>query len=86
VQTLQKRCLPISYFKSVQRFTADAIAAALLEVQREGIAAIPHVDALICQEKYRERVCEIIGRQIFEPTGVCCVVGRIRYRHSTENE
>jgi hypothetical protein len=35
--------------KQLHRFTADAIAAALLEMQREGIAAIPHVDALICQ-------------------------------------
>jgi hypothetical protein len=72
--------------KQLHRFTADAIAAALLEMQREGIAAIPHVDALICQEKYRERVCEVIGKQIFEATGVCCVVGGIRYRHSTESE
>ena len=71
--------------KQLQRFTADAIAAALVEVQGKGIAAIPHVDALICQEKNRERVCEVIGKQIFEVTGVCCVVGEIRYRHSTEN-
>jgi hypothetical protein len=33
--------------KQLHRFTADAIAAALLEVQQKGIAAIPHVDALI---------------------------------------
>ena len=52
---------------------------ALLEVQREGIAAIPQVDALICQEKDRERVCEVIGRKIFEATGVYCTVGGIRY-------
>src|SRR4029453_1510324 len=64
----------------------DAIAAALLELQREGIAAIPHVDALICQEKNRERVCDVLGRQIFEATGVCCAVGGIRYSPLTENE
>jgi hypothetical protein len=58
----------------------------LLEAQREGIAAIPHVDALICQEKDRERVCEVIGRRIFEATGVCCVVGDIRYSPLNENE
>lgn len=72
--------------KQLHRFTADAIAGALLETQREGIAAIPHVDALICQEKYREQVCEIIGRQIFEVTGVCCTVGGIRYSPLTEDE
>jgi hypothetical protein len=72
--------------KQLQRFTADAIAAALAEAQRERIAAIPHVDALICQQKDRERVCEIIGRKIFEATGVCCAVGGIRYSPLTENE
>ena len=72
--------------KQLHRFTADAIAGALLEAQREGIAAIPHVDALICQLKDRERVCEAIGRKIFEATGVCCAVGGIRYSPLTENE
>jgi hypothetical protein len=65
--------------KQLHRFTADAIAAALLEVQRQGIAAIPHVDALICQQKDRQRVCEIVGKHILEVTGVCGVVGGIRY-------
>jgi len=72
--------------KQLHRFTADAIAAALLEVQRKGIAAIPHVDALICQEKDRQQVCEVIGKQIFHATGVCCTVGGIRYSPLTENE
>jgi hypothetical protein len=72
--------------KQLHCLTADAIAAALLEVQREGIAAIPHVDALICQEKHCDRVCEAIGRQIFEATGVCCAVGGIHYSPLTESE
>jgi len=72
--------------KQLHRFTADAIAAALLEVQAEDIAAIPHVDALICKQKDRERVCEVIGRKIFEATGVCCAVGGISYSPLTENE
>jgi|ERR1700736_623616 len=65
--------------KQLHRFTADAIAAALLEVQGQGIAAIPHVDSLICQQKGRKRVCEIVGKHIFEVTGVCGAVGGIRY-------
>ena len=72
--------------KQLHRFTADAVAAALLEVQREGIAAIPHVDALICQQKDREQVCEVTGRKIFEDTGVCCTVGGIRYSPLTDIE
>jgi hypothetical protein len=72
--------------KQLHRFTADAVAAALLEVQREGIAAIPHVDALICQQKNRARVCEAIGEQIFQATGVCCAVGGTRYSPLTEIE
>jgi len=72
--------------KQLHCFTADSIAAALLEMQAEGIASIPHVDALICQEKNRERVCEVIGRRIFDATGVCCVVGGIRYSPLTEDE
>ena len=57
-----------------------------LKCSGEGIAAIPHVDALICQQKDRERVCEVIGRQIFEATGVCCTVGGTRYSPLTEIE
>jgi hypothetical protein len=72
--------------KQLQRFTADAVASALLEVQREGIAAIPHVDALICQQKDREQVCEVTGRKIFEATGVCCTMGGTRYSPLTEIE
>jgi hypothetical protein len=72
--------------KQLHRFTADSVAAALLEVQREGIAAIPHVDALICQQKDRQRVCEALGSQIFLTTGVCAKVGGIRYSPLSEEE
>jgi hypothetical protein len=41
---------------------------------------------MICQQKDRERVCKVIGRKIFEATGVCCAVGGIRYSPLTENE
>jgi hypothetical protein len=58
----------------------------LLEVQGKGIAAIPHVDALICQEKAREQVCEVIGRQIFQATGVCCTVGGTRCSSFIESQ
>ena len=53
--------------KQLHRFTADAIAAALLEVQGEGIAAIPHVDGLICQQKDRERVARSLAEGFLRP-------------------
>src|SRR5439155_13037816 len=43
-------------------------------------------DALICQMKHRERVCDVISRQIFVVTGVRCRVGGIRYSPATEHE
>jgi hypothetical protein len=52
-------------YENPGRRTADAVAAALLEVQGQDISAIPHVDALICEQRYRKRVCEVLGKQIF---------------------
>lgn len=72
--------------KQLHRFIADAIEAALLELQRQGIAAIPLVDALICQQKNHAAVCEALGRQIFLAAGVCAKVGGIRYSPLTEEE
>jgi hypothetical protein len=60
--------------------------AALLELQQKVIAAIPQVDALICQHKDRAVVCEALGKQIFLATGVCSRVGGIRYSPLTQTE
>jgi hypothetical protein len=72
--------------KQLHRFTADAIEAALLEVQKAQITAIPNIDALICRHKDRKAVCESIGKQIFLATGACSKVGGIRYSPLTEIE
>jgi hypothetical protein len=72
--------------KQLQRFIADTIAAALLKVQQAGVAAIPLVDALICQQSDSDWICETIGKQVFQTTGVCCRVGGIRYSPLTEDE
>ncbi len=72
--------------KQLQRFMADAVAAALVKVQQKGIAAIPHVDALICRRKDHALVCEALGSQIFLTTGICANVGGIRYSPLTEIE
>jgi hypothetical protein len=72
--------------KQLHRFTADTVGAALLESQREGIAAIPHVNALICQERNRARACDTLGKKIFAATGVCSAVDGIRYTPLNELE
>ncbi|MGH8092689.1 MAG: hypothetical protein ACREIF_04380 [Chthoniobacterales bacterium] len=72
--------------KQLHRFTADAISEALVEVQQQGISAIPLVDTLICQQQHRQEVCRRIGNQIFLATGVCAKVGGIRYSPLTEEE
>jgi len=72
--------------KQLHRFMADTLAAALLEVQQKGIAAIPFVDALMCQQTNQAVVCEALGRQIFLAAGVCAKVGGIRYSPLTEEE
>jgi hypothetical protein len=66
--------------KQLQHYTAKAICDALLEIQGEGIPAIPDVDAIICQQRHREIVCEAIGRHVYEVSGgVCCKVDGVRY-------
>ena len=72
--------------KQLHRFTADAVEAALSELQRVKIPVIPHVDALICRAGDRKRVCEVLGRKVFDTTGVCAVVGSICYTPLTEVE
>jgi len=72
--------------KQPHRFTSDVVATASLEVQQEGIAAIPLVDALICQEKHASAVCETLGKHVFLRTGACATVGGVRYSPLIETE
>ena len=66
--------------KSLQHYTAKAINRALLEAQARGIAAIPDVDAIVCQQRHGKVVSRLIGREVHALTnGVCCKVNGIRY-------
>ena len=66
--------------KPLQHRTAKAINGALLQAQEMGIAAIPDVDAIICQAPHKELVCELIGQKVYDISrGVCSKVGGIRY-------
>jgi hypothetical protein len=72
--------------KQLHRFMSNSIEAGLLELQKKRIAAIPLVDALICQKQYHVAVCETLGRQILHAAGVCAKVGGIRYSPLTKEE
>jgi len=66
--------------RQLQAFTARAIAAALIEMQAEGLPAIPDVDSLIVRERDHAAACAAIGRGMFTETrGVRVTVGGVRY-------
>ena len=69
-----------SISRQLQHFTANAITAALLEMQAKGMPAIPDTDCLIVRERNRESACLAIGAAMHSETcGVCVTVGGIRY-------
>ena len=72
--------------KQLHRFLAEAIAAALVELQQKRIPTIPNVDTLFCQDKSHPVVCETVGKWIFLATGVCTRVDGIRYSPLTQEE
>jgi hypothetical protein len=62
--------------RQLQHFTANAVTAALLEMQAKGLPAIPDTDCLIVRERDREAACLVIGGAMFAETrGVCVTVG-----------
>ncbi len=66
--------------KQLQHFTANAVTAALLEMQAKGLPAIPDTDCLIVRERDREAACLAIGAAMHTETcGVCVTAGGIRY-------
>jgi hypothetical protein len=55
------------------------VERALKSLQAAGIPAIPQTDALLCREQDREEVCRVLGREVWGITGVCPLVGGIRF-------
>ena len=69
-----------SISRQLQHFTAVAITRALIEMQAEGLPAIPDTDCLIVRECDKAAACLAIGRSMFKETrGVCVTVGGVRY-------
>jgi DNA-binding MarR family transcriptional regulator len=66
--------------RQLQHFTAAAITAALIEMQAEGLPAIPDTDCLIVRERDHAAACAAIGQAMHNETaGVCVTVGGIHY-------
>lgn len=63
----------------LRNLTAQAINGALLQLQAQGIPAIPDTDSIICPSDKRDLVCRIIGEEVFRVTGVCCKVDQVRF-------
>jgi hypothetical protein len=69
--------------KQLQYFTANAISAALLDMQSQGLPAIPDTDCLIARVRDREAACLAIGKAMHSETrGVCVTVGGVRYSYT----
>lgn len=66
--------------RQLQHFTATAITAALLDMQAQGLPAVPDTDALIVRERDRDAACLSIGKAMHQETcGVCVKVGGVHY-------
>ena len=66
--------------KQLQHFTANAITAALQELQALGIPAIPDTDSLIVRKRDREAACAAIGKAMYDETrGVLVTVDGIKF-------
>lgn len=64
--------------KQLQRYTSNAINGALVELQKESIAAIPQTDAIITIACHADRVREVVGQHVHrESSGVRCKVNGI---------
>ncbi len=66
--------------KILRRLLSEVVNNALLDVQRQGIPAIPISDCLICRVSDKSFVAEVLGRHMFRMScGVSAKVGGIRY-------
>ena len=66
--------------KQLQHFTANAVSAALLDMQSQGLPAIPDTDCLIVREQDRQAACIAVGKAMYAETrGVYVTVGGVRY-------
>lgn len=71
--------------RQLQHFTAKAITTALLDMQQQGLPAIPDTDCLIVRGQDRDAACHAIGSAIFDETGgVCVTVNGIRFNNKAE--
>lgn len=66
--------------RQLQHFTSAAISTALLDVQAQGIHAIPDTDCLIVRQRDHAAACRSIGKAMHKETrGVLVKVGGVHY-------
>ena len=66
--------------RQLQHFTANAVTAALMEMQAKGLPAIPDTDCLIVRQRDHAAACLAIGKAMHAETrGVCVTVGGVHY-------
>lgn len=66
--------------RQLQHFQANAIRAALIDMQTKGLPAIPDTDALIVRRRDHAAACLAIGKAMFAETrGVRVTVGGVHY-------
>ena len=70
--------------KQLRPHTATVIREAILALQARGIPAIPDTDALIVPEGKGELACHLIGKPLFNLTGVRSMVGGQRFDPAKE--
>ena len=68
-----------NFARKLQNATARIINDALVELQCLDIPAIPRTDSIIVPAQSKHLACEIIGRRMFELTGVRGNVGNVHY-------
>ena len=74
-----KRCDHRTLSWWLQRWVSDITNPSLLSLHADGIPSIPIVDCLLVRYFDEARARKELSRRIYESTGVCAMVGRIRY-------
>lgn len=63
----------------LQRWVSDIVNPSVLALHENGIPSIPIVDCLLVRKRDQKSAVDELLRRLFEATGVCAMVGGVRY-------